>query len=102
MAKRHTAVPRSEGASMRLRLKPRDNRLFDWFSTAGPNIVDAVDLLREFVAAPEDQRSDLAKRMHDAEHAGDDATHAIMEPADRSFITPSDREESKRPAAAPL
>jgi len=81
---------------MRLRLKPRDNRFFDLFSAAGNNIVDAVDLLREFVAAPEDQRSDLAKRMHDAEHAGDDATHAIMEQVDRSFITPFDREDIYR------
>jgi predicted phosphate transport protein (TIGR00153 family) len=81
---------------MRLRLKPRDKRFFDLFSTAGGNVVDAVDLLREFVSAPVDQRPELAKRMRDAEHAGDDATHAIIEHVDRSFITPFDREDIYR------
>jgi uncharacterized protein len=81
---------------MRLRLKPRDKRFFDLFSTAGGNVVEAVDLLREFVSAPVDQRPELAKRMRDAEHAGDDATHAIIEHVDRSFITPFDREDIYR------
>ncbi|MGH3760118.1 DUF47 domain-containing protein [Actinophytocola sp.] len=81
---------------MRLRIKPRDTRFFELFSVAGTNVVAAVDVLREFVAAPTDQRADLAIRMHDAEHAGDDATHAIVEQLDRSFITPFDREDIYR------
>ncbi|HWM03673.1 MAG TPA: DUF47 family protein [Actinophytocola sp.] len=81
---------------MRLRLKPRDTKFFDLFSEAGTNIVTAVTILREFVAAPAEQRADLAKRMHDAEHAGDDATHAIFAQLDRSFITPFDREDIYR------
>lgn len=81
---------------MRLRLKPGDNRFFDLFSVAGTNIVAAVTVLREFTSAPTEQRADLAKRMHDAEHAGDDATHAIIDQLDRSFITPFDREDIYR------
>ncbi|MPZ79403.1 MAG: DUF47 family protein [Actinophytocola sp.] len=81
---------------MRLRLKPGDNRFFDLFSVAGTNIVSAVTVLREFASAPTEQRADLAKRMHDAEHAGDDATHAIIDQLDRSFITPFDREDIYR------
>jgi len=81
---------------MRLRLKPRDNRFFELFSVAGTNIATAVTILREFVAVPTDQRADLAKRMRAAEHAGDDATHAIIEQLDRSFITPFDREDIYR------
>jgi predicted phosphate transport protein (TIGR00153 family) len=81
---------------MRLRLKPRDNRFFDLFSVAGTNIATAVTVLREFVAVPTDKRADLAKRMRAAEHAGDDATHAIIEQLDRSFITPFDREDIYR------
>jgi predicted phosphate transport protein (TIGR00153 family) len=81
---------------MRLRLKPRDTRFFDLFSVAGTNAVTAVEVLREFVSAPTEARADLAKRMHDAEHAGDDATHAIIEQLDRSFVTPFDREDIYR------
>jgi predicted phosphate transport protein (TIGR00153 family) len=81
---------------MRLRLKPRDTRFFELFSVAGTNVVAAVDVLREFVSAPAERRADVAKRMHDAEHAGDDATHAIIEQLDRSFITPFDREDIYR------
>ncbi len=81
---------------MRLRLKPRDNKFFDMFSVAGTNIATAVTVLREFVAVPTEQRPELAKRMRAAEHAGDDATHAIMEQLDRSFITPFDREDIYR------
>jgi predicted phosphate transport protein (TIGR00153 family) len=81
---------------MRLRLKPRDTRFFDLFSVAGTNVVAAVAVLREFVAAPPEARAELATRMHDAEHAGDDATHAIIEQLDRSFVTPFDREDIYR------
>jgi uncharacterized protein len=83
-------------ASMRLRLKPRDTRFFDLFSVAGTNITAAVEVLREFVSAPTEARAELAKRMHDAEHAGDDATHNIIAQLDRSFITPFDREDIYR------
>jgi uncharacterized protein len=81
---------------MRLRLKPRDTRFFELFSVAGTNVVTAVAVLREFVSAPTEARADLAKRMHDTEHAGDDATHAIIEQLDRSFVTPFDREDIYR------
>jgi uncharacterized protein len=81
---------------MRLRLKPRDTRFFDLFSIAGTNVVAAVGVLREFVGAPPEARAELATRMHDTEHAGDDATHAIIEQLDRSFVTPFDREDIYR------
>ena len=81
---------------MRLRLKPRDNRFFDLFSVAGTNIATATVVLREFVTVPTEERAELAKRMHELEHAGDDATHAIIEQLDRSFITPFDREDIYR------
>jgi uncharacterized protein len=81
---------------MRLRIKPRNTRFFELFSDAGGNVVAAVDVLREFVVADTEQRADLARRMHEAEHAGDDATHAIVEQLDRSFVTPFDREDIYR------
>jgi uncharacterized protein len=81
---------------VRLRIKPRNTRFFDLFSVAGRNVVAAVDVLREFVGAQTEQRAELARRMHDTEHAGDDATHAIVEHLDRSFVTPFDREDIYR------
>jgi predicted phosphate transport protein (TIGR00153 family) len=81
---------------MRLRLKPGDNRFFEMFSTAGSNVATAVEVLGEFVVAPIDARAELAGRMRAAEHAGDEATHAIIEQLDRSFITPFDREDIYR------
>jgi uncharacterized protein len=81
---------------MRLRLKPSDNRFFDLFSVAGTNIATATTVLAEFVTVPTEERAELAKRMREAEHAGDDATHAIVEHLDRAFITPFDREDIYR------
>jgi hypothetical protein len=34
--------------------------------------------------------------MHDTEHAGDGTTHVIIEPLDRSFVTPFDPEDIHR------
>jgi uncharacterized protein len=81
---------------MGLRLQPRDNTFFDLFSVAGANIGTSVAVLREYVRAPQELRAELAVRMHETEHAGDDTTHAIIEQLDRSFITPFDREDIYR------
>jgi hypothetical protein len=81
---------------MVFRMKPRSNKLLDLFTVAGTNIGASVEVLQEFVEAPLERRPELAARMHDAEHAGDDATHAIIEQLDRSFITPFDREDIYR------
>ena len=81
---------------MGLRLQPRDNTFFDLFSVAGSNVGTSVGVLREFVNAPEERRPELARKMHESEHAGDETTHAIIEQLDRSFITPFDREDIYR------
>jgi predicted phosphate transport protein (TIGR00153 family) len=79
-----------------MRLKPRDTKFFELFSVAGENIATATSVLREFVSAPIERRPELAKRMHEIEHAGDEATHAIVEQLDRAFVTPFDREDIYR------
>ncbi|HEX6342460.1 DUF47 domain-containing protein [Umezawaea sp.] len=84
---------------MIFRRKPRGSVFFDLFSTAGNNIATSVEVLRDFVSAPPSERAALAVRMHEAEHAGDDATHAIIEQIDRSFMTPFDREDLLRLAS---
>jgi uncharacterized protein Yka (UPF0111/DUF47 family) len=44
-------------------------------------------------------RSDLAKRMREAEHVADETTHAIVRRASATFVTPLDREDIYRLAA---
>jgi len=84
---------------MRISRKPTGARFFELFTEAGANIGRSVELLREFVRAPAEQRAELAVRMHALENAGDDATHAIIEHLDRSFVTPFDREDIYRLAS---
>ncbi|HVV23703.1 MAG TPA: DUF47 family protein [Pseudonocardiaceae bacterium] len=81
---------------MRLLPTPRDTRFYDLFTAAAGNIVTGVGLLRKLVDAPPGEREPVAKAMRDAEHAGDDLTHDIMELLDRSFVTPFDREDIYR------
>jgi uncharacterized protein len=81
---------------MRLRIRPRTPVFFELFATAGANVSAAVDIASEVVDATPEHRKELAKRMRDVEHAGDDVTHAIMEQLNRSFVTPFDREDMYR------
>jgi predicted phosphate transport protein (TIGR00153 family) len=81
---------------MALRLKPTGQKFFELFGVVGANIGASVEVLLEFVHAPIEQRPELASRMRDVEHAGDDATHTIIELLDRSFVTPFDREDIYR------
>ncbi|GGP74804.1 DUF47 domain-containing protein [Saccharothrix coeruleofusca] len=81
---------------MRFSRKPTGKQFFELFTAIGSNIGHSVEVLREFVRAPAEQRAELAARMRELEHAGDDATHAIIEHLDRSFVTPFDREDIYR------
>jgi predicted phosphate transport protein (TIGR00153 family) len=84
---------------MRISRKPTGAKFFELFTEIGANIGAGVELLREFVQVPEADRAELAARMHALENAADDATHAIIEHLDRSFVTPFDREDIYRLAA---
>jgi predicted phosphate transport protein (TIGR00153 family) len=84
---------------MRISRKPTGAKFFELFSEIGASIGASVELLREFVRAPAEQHAELAARMHALENAADDATHAIIEHLDRSFVTPFDREDIYRLAS---
>jgi hypothetical protein len=78
--------PPREAAARRVRRYRRPRRIshgpadaaaerkFTLFSKAGSNVVESAAILMEFVAAPHERWAELAKRMHDTEHAGDDTT----------------------------
>jgi predicted phosphate transport protein (TIGR00153 family) len=82
-----------------LRFKPSDPTFYDLFSESALNLVTGAELLAEMLHDDVD-RPLLAKRMRDAEHAGDETTHSIVRRVNTTFITPFDREDIYRLAAA--
>lgn len=81
---------------MRIRITPHETRFYDLFAASANNLVTGAKLLTELLAAPPSARAEIGERMRAAEHAGDDATHAIMRQLNSSFITPFDREDIYR------
>jgi uncharacterized protein len=81
---------------MAFRLTPHERGFYPLFSQAAANIVRAADDLAALVAAPPDERAELAKRVKDAENAGDELTHEIMVKLNKTFVTPFDREDIYR------
>jgi uncharacterized protein len=83
---------------VRLRLRPSDPTFYDLFSESAQNIVTGAGLLAEMLHDDVD-REELAKRMREAEHSGDETTHAIVRRVNTTFVTPFDREDIYRLAA---
>jgi uncharacterized protein len=73
-------------------LTPRDSSFFPLFTASAENLVAATDVLGEFVH-DHARRVELAERLRDLEHVGDQATHAIFRQLNSSFVTPFDRDD---------
>ncbi|HEY3632306.1 MAG TPA: DUF47 family protein [Jatrophihabitantaceae bacterium] len=84
---------------MRFRLTPRDSAFYAMFTEAGRNVADAADLLAGLME-PNVSREGIAKDLRDLEHKGDTVTHRILRQLNTSFVTPFDREDIYRLAAA--
>lgn len=84
---------------MAFRLTPRDSAFYAMFTEAGRNLADAADVLAELLD-PNANREAIAKSLREREHAGDSVTHRIMRQLNTSFVTPFDREDIYRLAAA--
>ncbi len=84
---------------MAFRLTPRDNAFYAMFTEAGQNVADAADTLAGLLD-PNANRKAIAKHLREREHAGDAVTHRIMRQLNTSFVTPFDREDIYRLAAA--
>jgi uncharacterized protein len=78
---------------VRFRLTPQDTSFYDLFATSAGHLVDGSAILTQVLGADRSDREALAGKMRDAEHAADEATHAIMRKVNSSFITPFDRED---------
>ena len=85
---------------MRIRLTPRQNSFYSMFATSGKNLMEGAGLLKELLGAELSERKAIAERMRSCEHAGDEATHAIMRELNESFVTPFDREDIYRLASS--
>ena len=84
---------------MRFRLTPRQTSFYGMFAASGENLVTGAKLLKELLGAEPQDRKAIAEKMRAAEHAGDEATHAIMRELNESFVTPFDREDIYRLAS---
>ena len=78
---------------MRLRLTPREDSYFDLFTAQAQHLVTGANLLAEMLGADRPTRKEIGKRLADAEHAADEATHQIMRRLNQTFVTPFDRDD---------
>ena len=85
---------------MRLNLRPSKTSFYEMFATSGQNLVVGARLLKELLGADPSERKEIAEKMRGAEHAGDEATHAIMRELNETFVTPFDREDIYRLASS--
>ena len=81
-----------------MRLRPTDTSFYDMFSESAKNLVKGAQLLAEMLPTGAD-RAELASRMREAEHQGDETTHSIVRKVNTTFVTPFDREDIYRLAA---
>lgn len=77
---------------MRLRFRPVDSGFYDLFSDAAQHLVRGSGLLSEMMSDGAD-REVVAERMRAAEHEADETTHEIIRRANKTFVTPFDRED---------
>ncbi len=83
---------------MGLRLRPVNTAFYDDFTDLANHLVGGVALLAEMLADGSD-KTDVARRMREAEHAADETTHAIIRRVNSTFVTPFDREDIYRLAS---
>lgn len=77
---------------MRFKLRPVEATFYDLFTEAANHLVHGADLLAQLMDPATDTNA-LVKKMHAAEHAADETTHAIIKQVNSTFITPFDRED---------
>jgi len=77
---------------MRFRFFPQEFKFFDLLEEQADHAVAAAAFFKEMVAKGQLTVDDLSK-MRDIEHRGDEASHAIIDRLNRTFVTPFDRED---------
>ena len=76
-----------------MRLLPRDEKFFDFFSAVANFTLEAATLLQELLRAEAQRRNAIVDQIKRLEHQADQVTHEVVTRLDRVFITPLDRED---------
>jgi predicted phosphate transport protein (TIGR00153 family) len=76
----------------RFRLVPQTREFYELFDQAAANLVATAELLLDLLQHYPDRRV-LVDEIKDHEHEGDRLTHEIIQLANRTFVTPIDRED---------
>ncbi len=85
---------------MRVRLIPQRREFFHLFGQSSANAVGIARLLVDLFTAFPENGSQLVDRIKDLEHRGDELTHEVVTLLNRTFVTPFDRDDIYRLAAA--
>jgi len=85
---------------VRLKLTPQKRAFFDLYTQASANAVAIARLLVDLMERFPDDRNELIKQIKSREHEGDRLTHDVVDMLNRTFITPFDRDDMYRLAAA--
>lgn len=75
-----------------VRLKPRDDRFFKYFTELADAISEATDILKLFLEKQTDATANLEK-IKEVEERGDAILASVMDRINSSFVTPFDRED---------
>jgi uncharacterized protein len=85
---------------MRFRLTPQKREFFELFTRASSNAVEISRLLVELFGRFPDDGAELITQIKAREHTGDRLTHEVVDLLNRTFVTPFDRDDIYRLAAA--
>lgn len=77
---------------MGIKLKPQDERFYDYFEDSAEAISEAAHILKAFFEDRGDPGMNL-ERINEVEHHGDRIFQKTIEQINNSFITPFDRED---------
>jgi predicted phosphate transport protein (TIGR00153 family) len=85
---------------VRISLVPQRREFYDMYNRAAENNVAVARLLVRLLEGFPNDRDTLARDIKDAEHEGDRLTHEVVDLLNRTFVTPFDRDDMYRLAAA--
>lgn len=84
---------------MRFRPTPQDTSFYELFAESARHSVEGAKLLHDIVTADLADRKEIREKLHEIEHQGDEATHAINNRLAQTFVTPFDRDDITHMAA---
>lgn len=76
-------------------LRPVDGSFFESLTTLAEHLQAGADLLAELLQDGADRKA-IAARFDEAETRADEVTHSVVQKANRTFVTPIDREDIYR------